>query len=104
VADELKPFEPAGAGGELPPGVHARAFVIRPVGPAGKLALAVVLVAAGAVFFTLGLALLAAFAVAATATGLGVVAYRALGGKPPAGDAPPPLDPAKEIFLKKPEG
>ena len=104
MSDEIQPIDPRGPGGELPPGFHARAFVIRPAGPAGKLALAALLVAAGVIFFTVGLALLAAFAVAATATGIGVVAYRALGGTPRPGAAPRPLDPAKEIFLEKPEG
>ena len=107
MADELRTRPPSDARGEMPPAIHARAFVIRPAGPLGKLALAAVLVGAGALFFTLGLALLATLAVAATATGLGVVAYRVLGGKPagkPAGPAAPPrLDPAKEIFLTKPE-
>ena len=103
MPDEIQPIERPNAGGELPPAFHVRTVVIQPAGPLGKLALAAVLVGAGVLFFTLGLALLAALVVAATATAIGVVAYRALGGTPRPTAAPTRLDPAKEIFLKKPE-
>lgn len=102
MADEIQPIDRVSAGGEIPPAFHGRVYVIRPTGALGKLAVAAVLVAAGALFFTVGLALVATIAGAALVTGLGITAYRALGGK--RGVAiPPPLDPAKEIRRGAPD-
>ena len=89
------------AGGTQPPAVHVRAIVIRPTTPLGKLVLTAVLIGAGVLFFTVGIALAVALAAAAAVTGLGVVAYRAVtGGK---AIAPPErrLDPEGEIFLPR---
>ena len=97
MADDIQPIDRVSAGGEVPPALHGRVYVIRPSGALGKFALAAMLVAVGILFFTVGLALLATIAGVALVTGLGFTAYRALGGKPPAAIGPPPLDPSKEI-------
>lgn len=106
MSDEIQPLEPSG-GGEMPPQVHVRTFVLQPRGPLGRLLFAAALVTAGVLFFTVGIALALSLAAVATVTGLGVVAYRAITGKRATPLAPPPrdasLDPSKQVFLKRPE-
>ena len=77
------------------PRVHVRTIVIQPSSALGKLALSAVLVAAGVLFFTVGIALAVGFAAAATVAGVGVVAVRAIRGKRVGMLA---LDPRKEIL------
>jgi len=83
----------AANGGERP-AVHVRAIVIQPTSPLGKLALSAVLIVAGVLFFTVGIALAVGLATAATVVGGGVIAYRAIRGKRVGMIG---LDPRKEI-------
>jgi hypothetical protein len=105
VTDEIQPFEPGG--GERPPQVHVRTFVLQPRGPLGRLLFAAAVIGVGVLFFTVGIALALTLAAVAAVTGLGVVAYRAITGKRGTPVALPPsdpaLDPAKQVFLKPPE-
>jgi hypothetical protein len=106
MSDEIQPFGASG-GGELPPQIHVRTFVLQPRGPIGKLLFAAVLIGAGVLFFTVGIALALSLAAVAAVTGLGVIAYRAITGKRSAPLGPPPddrsLDPSKQVFLRRPE-
>jgi hypothetical protein len=107
MADEIQPFTPDG--GEPPPQIHVRSFVLQPQTAVGKFALAAALVGAGVLFFTVGLALALGLAAAAVVTGVVVVGYRAITGNkgaplaPPRAPSAPRLDPSKEVFLPKPD-
>ena len=99
MAGELERAPAAGSAGERPrPAIHVRTVVLQPRTALGKLALSAVLIAAGVLFFTVGIALAVGLAAAATVTGLGVVAYRAVTGRRALHQVPPALlDPSREV-------
>ncbi len=77
MSDEIQPFTPAG---DTPPNFHVRSVVIQPRTALGKFAFAAVLVGAGVLFLTVGLALALSLAAVAVVTGVAVVGYRAITG------------------------
>jgi hypothetical protein len=108
VADEIQPFVPESGEPQPPRQVHVRSVVIQPRTALGRFAFAAVLVGAGVLFFTVGLALALSLAAVAAVTGAAVLGYRAVSGSKGAPLAPPRnttprLDPSKEVFLPKPD-
>jgi membrane protein implicated in regulation of membrane protease activity len=86
-----------GVRGAKPPAPTIRTFVVRPSGPLGRLALAAVLIGAGALLLTLGLAIIVSLAAVAAISGAGVLAYRGVTGRRGVDSLPTTLDPRGEI-------